>query len=92
MDNKRLLSNMLSALQLSAENKNKFIKYLNNLDRSNTELRNIINNIVKESEKLVLLNEDDEITVVISRVNEVINILKSLKSWQDQTEESELQE
>lgn len=69
---------ILSSLEVSANNKKDLINYLNNLKTSSEKFNELISTIKQEAAELIVLEEESEITVVIGKVNEIINLLKSL--------------
>jgi len=78
MDNKKVLDMMLTSLEVSANDRKDLVNYLDNLKTSSEKSDELISTIKQESAELTVLEEESEITAVIGKVNEIINLLKSL--------------
>lgn len=78
MNNKKVLDTMLNSLEVSANDKKDLVNYLDNLKTSSEKSDELISTIKQEAAELIVLEEESEITAVIGKVNEIINLLKSL--------------
>ena len=78
MDNKKVLDMMLNSLEVSANDRKDLVNYLDNLKTSSEKSDELISTIKQEAAELIVLEEESEITAVIGKVNEIINLLKSL--------------
>ena len=78
MDNKKVLDMMLNSLEVSANDRKDLVNYLDNLKTSSKKSDELISTIKQEAAELIVLEEESEITAVIGKVNEIINLLKSL--------------
>lgn len=78
MNNKKVLDIMLNSLEVSANDKKDLVNYLDNLKTSSEKSDELISTIKQEAAELIVLEEESEITAVIGKVNEIINLLKSL--------------
>ena len=78
MNNKKVLDTMLNSLEVSANDKKDLVNYLDNLKTSSEKSDELISIIKQEAAELIVLEEESEITAVIGKVNEIINLLKSL--------------